>query len=180
MEVKTIAIQKVIDKNGKPIKWYTHGSKSFTYINIKDDVKVVVLMNGNKEYLLCKLLELDCIVFQSDSIINGLAHNKQLEELKTALNDKRLIVLLENDTSSLNTLEPIKKNLTTCKNIIPVHIEDLYLNYSLRTGTEVPTLNKGTDVIDFVNYVKDKYEFIYCLQDIYKGKLKNILRAEGA
>ncbi|BFU76926.1 hypothetical protein ALC152_01410 [Arcobacter sp. 15-2] len=180
MEIKSILIKEVVAKDGNKIKWFTHGSKKYISINIKDDAQIVFILNGNKEYLLSRALHLDAVIFQSDSIILGLSRNEQLQELQEKTKDKIVVVLLENDESSLSTLVPLEENLTTCKYLIPIKIEDLYLNYSLRKNEQITILKNGTDVINFINHVKDKDEFILTLKDVIKGKLRNLKIKDGS
>ena len=64
------------------------------------------------EIILCELFDISYIAFQSDSITKNLQNHKQWnEEIKPIIQDKYLILLLDNDDSCRNTINPIKEQL---------------------------------------------------------------------
>ena len=123
-EIKTIAINRAKDKEGNLIKWKTLGSKKYIQYKIKDDF--VFIVYGMAEILLCELFDISYIAFQSDSITKNLQNHKQwIEEIKPMIQDKYLILLLDNDESCRKTINPIKEQFEESQIIIPIEMEDL-------------------------------------------------------
>lgn len=154
-KIKTIVIHRTIDEDGNLTKWKTVGSKKHIHINVKDNF--VFCVYGMKEIVLCELLEMSYMAFQSDSITKSLHRNEQFQnEIKSKLDDKYLILLLDNDSSCRSTINPIKEELkVVVKEIIPIEMQDLWNNHILTNGGRDRTLPKGYDFTDFANDVKD-------------------------
>jgi len=171
-EVKTIAIQHSKDKEGKPIKWKTYGAKKYIPHRLESDYIVVVY--GMKEIVLCNLFELSFIGFQADSIAKGVKHNLQFQnEIKPKLKDKNLFLLLDNDKSCRDTINPLKEELKDVCNIIkPIEMQDLIANYVLSGGTDVD-VNDNFDFTDFINHVKDISKIQKILEDEIKWSLQD-------
>ena len=171
--VRTIAIQHSKDKERKPIKWKTLGDKK--YIPHRLDSDYIVVVYGMKEIVSCNLFELSFIGFQSDSIAKGIKHNLQFQnEIKPKLQGKNLFLLLDNDKSCRDTINPLKEELQDICNIIkPIEMQDLVANYVLSFGGYDVDVNKGYDFMDFVNYVKDISKIQKILEDEIKWSLQD-------
>ena len=183
-EIKAIAINRTKDKDGNIIKWKTFGSKKYIQAKIKDDF--VFIVYGMGEIILCELLEISYIAFQSDSITYGLNNNKQwIEEIKPLIQDKYLILLLDNDESCRKTIEPIKEQLTNPENAIVIEMIDLLFVKAFRTDTSGllsnearkvwlednnKILDKGYDFRDFCNETKNPQEIEEILKETIKAK----------
>ena len=114
-EIKTIAIHRARNKDGNLIKYKSYGSKKYIKYKIKDDFVFVVY--GMLEILLCELFDISYIAFQSDSVALNLDNHKQwIEEVKPLIQNRYLILLLDNDTSCRKTIEHIRKQMTNHKN----------------------------------------------------------------
>lgn len=151
------------------IKWKTYGSKKFIQHKIKDNFIFVVY--GMAEILLCEILELSYIAFQSDSIVKTLETNEQWQnEIKPNLNGKNIFLLLDNDESCEATIKPIEKEL---KRVFPISMMDLHIMEIafLYGGTLKKELPKGYDFRDWCNDVKD----VAKIENILKETIRGIL-----
>ena len=183
-EIKTIAINRAKDKEGNLIKWKTFGSKKYIQYKIKDDF--VFIVYGMAEILLCELFDISYIAFQSDSITKNLQNHKQWnEEIKPIIQDKYLILLLDNDESCRNTINPIKEELESPSNAIIIEMIDLLQTKTFLTDTtgivsneskkkwqeyKQGNLIKGYDLRDFCNKVKKPKTIENILKKTIKAK----------
>lgn len=184
-EIKTIAINRTKDKDGNIIKWKTYGSKKYIQYKIKDDF--VFIVYGMAEIILCELFDVSYIAFQSDSITYGLDnHNQWIEEIKPMIQEKYLILLLDNDESCRKTIKPIKEQLATPENAIIIEMIDLLQTKAFLTDTtgivspeskkkwqehHNEILIKGYDFKDFCNEVKNPQTIEEILKNTIKAKL---------
>lgn len=184
-EIKTIAIHRAKDKEDNLIKWKTYGSKKYIQYKIKDDF--VFIVYGMAEILLCELFNISYIAFQSDSITKNLQNHQQwIEEIKPMIQDKYLILLLDNDESCRKTINPIKEQLENPQNAIVIEMIDLLLVKAFLTDTtgivsneskriwlehHNEILDKGYDFKDFCNEVKYPQIIEEILKKTMKGKL---------
>lgn len=184
-EIKTITIHRSKNKDNNLIKWKTYGSKKHIQYKIKDDF--VFIVYGMAEIILCELFNISYIAFQSDSITKNLQNHKQwIEEIKPMIQDKYLILLLDNDTSCRNTINPIKEELVTPGNVIPIEMIDLLTTKAFLSDIAALVSNKskevwqehhqeilspGYDFKDFCNEVKDTQKIEEILKNTMKGKL---------
>ena len=184
-EIKTIAINRAKDKEGNLIKWKTYGSKKYIQYKIKDDF--VFIVYGMSEIILCELFDISYIAFQSDSITFGLDnHNQWIEEIKPMIQDKYLILLLDNDESCRKTINPIKEQLESPQNTIVIEMIDLLFVKAFLTDTtgivsiesksiwlqhKQENLIKGYDFKDFCNEVKNPKTIEEILKNTIKAKL---------
>lgn len=183
-EIKTIAINRAKDKEGNLIKWKTFGSKKYIQYKIKDDF--VFIVYGMAEIILCELFDISYIAFQSDSIAKNLQNHKQWnEEIKPIIQDKYLILLLDNDESCRNTINPIKEELESPSNAIIIEMIDLLQTKTFLTDTtgivsneskkkwqeyKQGNLIKGYDFRDFCNQVKNPKTIENILKKTIKAK----------
>ena len=183
-EIKTIAINRAKDKEGNLIKWKTFGSKKYIQYKIKDDF--VFIVYGMAEIILCELFDISYIAFQSDSIAKNLQNHKQWnEEIKPIIQDKYLILLLDNDESCRNTINPIKEELESPSNAIIIEMIDLLQTKTFLTDTtgivsneskkkwqeyKQGNLIKGYDLRDFCNKVKKPKTIENILKKTIKAK----------
>ena len=183
-EIKTIAINRAKDKEGNLIKWKTFGSKKYIQYKIKDDF--VFIVYGMAEIILCELFDISYIAFQSDSIAKNLQNHKQWnEEIKPIIQDKYLILLLDNDESCRKTINPIKEQLATPENAIIIEMIDLLQTKTFLTDTtgivsneskkkwqeyKQGNLIKGYDLRDFCNQVKNPKTIENILKKTIKAK----------
>jgi len=167
--IKTIATHRSKDN----IKWKTLGSKIFIPYKINDNSNIIFLLVGMKEYLLMEMMGVNYIIPQSDSIANNLKSNIiWLEEIKPKLKDKTIVYISENDNSSRNLIEPIKREHD---NIINIDIRDLYLFHIIdadNSGAD-KELPKGYDVVDFVNEFKNIKNIQLTIKKFIEKGLKN-------
>ena len=184
-EIKTIAINRAKDKDGNIIKWKTYGSKKYIQYKIKDDF--IFIVYGMAEILLCELLELSYVAFQSDSITYGLDnHNQWIQEIKPLIQDKYLILLLDNDESCRKTINPIKEQLAHPQNVIVIEMIDLLFTKAFLTDTtgivsneskkvwlehNNKILDKGFDIRDVANEIKDPQQIEEILKNTIKAKV---------
>jgi hypothetical protein len=184
-EIKTIAINRAKDKEGNLIKWKTFGSKKYIQYKIKDDF--VFIVYGMSEIILCELFDISYIAFQSDSITYGLDnHSQWIEEIKPMIQDKYLILLLDNDDSCRKTINPIKEQLANPGNTIIIEMIDLLQTKAFLTDTtgivsiesrkkwqehHNKILDKGYDFKDFCNEVKNPQTIEEILKNTIKAKL---------
>ena len=184
-EIKTIAINRAKDKDGNIIKWKTYGSKKYIQYKIKDDF--IFIVYGMAEILLCELLELSYVAFQSDSITYGLDnHNQWIQEIKPLIQDKYLILLLDNDESCRKTINPIKEQLAHPQNVIVIEMIDLLFTKAFLTDTaglvsneskkvwlehNNEILDKGYDYKDFCNTTKDPQQIEEIIKNTIKAKV---------
>lgn len=184
-EIKTIAINRAKDKDGNIIKWKTYGSKKFIQSNMKDNF--IFIIYGMSEIILCELLGISYIAFQSDSITFGLDNHKQwIEEIKPMIQDKYLILLLDNDLSCRKTINPIKEQLAHPGNVIVIEMIDLLFTKAFLTDTtgivspngrkvwlehNNEILDKGYDFRDFCNETKDPQKIEEIIKNTIKAKL---------
>ena len=182
-EIKTIAINRSFDKDKNLIKWKTLGSKKYIQYKIKDDFLVFVGF-GMKEILLFEMMEVSYIAFQSDSIVYGLNnHTQWIEDIKPMIQDKYLILLLDNDESCRNTIYPLKNEH---KFVIDIEMIDLLQEKAFLTDItnivsneskkiwrekKLISLNKGFDFVDFVNETKNLNILNEILKRVIKVKL---------
>lgn len=165
--IKTIATHRTKDN----IKWKTLGSKTFIPYKIDTNSNIIFLVVGMKEYLLMEMMEVNYIVPQADGIINNLNSNKQwLEDIKPLLYNKTIVYISENDTSSRNLIEPLRKEHT---NIINIDIRDLYLFYIIGNGGLDRELPKGYDIVDFYNMFKDVENAQLTIKEFIEKELNN-------
>ena len=127
------------------------------------------------------------IAFQSDSITKNLQNHKQWnEEIKPIIQDKYLILLLDNDDSCRNTINPIKEQLENPCNSIIIEMIDLLQTKAFLTDTtgivsiesrkkwqehHNKILDKGYDFRDFCNKIKNPIEIEEILKNTIKAKL---------
>lgn len=183
-EIKTIAIHRTKDKEGNLIKWKTLGSKKYIQYKIKDDF--VFIVYGMAEILLCELFDTSYIAFQSDSITKNLQNHKQWnEEIKPMIQDKYLILLLDNDISCRETINPIKEELESPSNAIIIEMIDLLQTKAFLTDiTKIVSneskkkwqeyrqgnLIKGYDFRDFCNDIKNPKTIEEIIKKTIKAK----------
>jgi len=171
-EIKTIAINRAKDQEGNIIKWKTLGSKKYIQYKIKDDFIFIVF--GMAEILLCELFDISYISFQSDSIAKSLKHHMQWQEdIKPMIQNKYLILLLDNDDSCRNTINPIKEEMATPERAIPIEMEEMEIMekaflYGGKLKNEIP---KGFDFRDYCNEIKNPKKIEEILKEIIKAKL---------
>ena len=148
LQDKTVAIHRA-----DSVKWKTYGSKKFIQHKIKDDF--VFIVYGMAEILLCEILDISYIAFQSDSIVKTLESNEQWQnEIKPHLDDKNIFLLLDNDESCETTVKPLEKELNK---VIPIRMMDLHIMEIafLYGGTLKKELPKGYDFRDWCNDIKE-------------------------
>lgn len=183
-EIKTIAIHRTKDKENNLIKWKTLGSKKYIQHKIKDDF--VFIVYGMAEILLCELFDISYIAFQSDSITKNLQNHKQWnEEIKPMIQDKYLILLLDNDISCRETINPIKEELESPSNAIIIEMIDLLQTKAFLTDTTGIVSNeskkkwqeyrqgnliKGYDFRDFCNDIKNPKTIEEIIKKTIKAK----------
>jgi len=169
-EIKTIAIHRTINQEGKTTKWKTFGKKSYIPHSIRDNSKIVFVLVGMKEYLLMELMGLDYIVPQSDSIVKSLGSNKQwLEEIKPKIKGKLIVFINENDKSSQELLNPLKEEHN---NIINIDVNNLYLLHIISNGGRDEELPRGYDFVDFCNRFKDIESIQLTIKEFIEMELK--------
>lgn len=171
-EIKTIAISRSKDKEGNLIKWKTLGSKKHIEYKIKDDF--VFIVYGMAEIVLCELLDISYIAFQSDSIALNLQNHKQWQEdIKAKLKDKVIILLLDNDDSCRKTIKPLKEELSHENKLIPIEMEEMEFIQKalLYGGTLLNPFPKGFDFRDFCNSVADVEKIENIIKETLKGKI---------
>ncbi len=167
LEDKTVTIHRA--KDGK--KWKTYGSKKHIQHLIKDDDNVIFVVYGMAEILLCEIFEVSYVAFQSDSITKSLDSNTQwLNEIVPKIKDKYLVLLLDNDDSCRNTINPISEY---SQNVIPLEMMDLHeMEIAfLYGGTLRKELPKGYDFRDYCNHVKSTEKIENILNETIKGKI---------
>lgn len=171
-EIKTIAIHRTKDKEGNVVKWKTLGSKKYIQYKIKDDFVFVVY--GMAEILLCELFDISYIAFQSDSIAKGLKNNIQWQEdIKPLLEDKYLILLLDNDDSCRKTVFPISEQIHYKTKLIPLEMANLEVMEKafLYGGTLKKEIPIGFDFRDYCNKIKNPQRIEEILKEIIKAEL---------
>ena len=184
-EIKTIAIHRAKDKENNLIKWKTYGSKKHIQYKIKDDF--IFIVYGMAEVILCELFNISYIAFQSDSITKNLQNHKQwIEDIKPMIQDKYLILLLDNDKSCRETINPIKEQLAEPRNAIIIEMIDLLQTKAFLSdvGAIVSSESKkiwlehnqellehGYDFRDFCNKIKNPQLIEEILKNTMKGKL---------
>ena len=147
----------------------------------------VFVVYGMAEIILCELFDISYIAFQSDSITKTLQNHKQwTEEIKPKLQDKYLILLLDNDISCKSTIEPLKEETPSPENIIIFEMIDLlqtkvFLNDRKKivsnSSKEVwkkhhqKILEQGYDFKDFCNSVADVEKIENILKKTIKAKI---------
>lgn len=136
-QVQTIAIRRSKDRNGKPVKWKTFGSKTFIPFEINDDF--IFFFSGMAEILIMKMLGLSFVMLQADGMIRHLPI-----ELKELCRDKTIIVLQDNDNSFRSIVSKIESFFNES--------EVLIIDFEKLLGRE---LNHGYDFRDFCNEIKD-------------------------
>ena len=157
-EVKAVTIQRTKDGT----KWKTYGKKSYIpyrvtlkpYVFVVFGMKEILIMESwkgtikkpkfdpvkNKLIEVSEYWEAPYIGFQSDSIAKGIANNPQGAELKEAIAGKTLILLLDNDTSCIETIKALHLFFVD-NDIIAVDFQ------AMLPDKELP---KGYDFYDFV------------------------------
>jgi len=145
--VQTIAIRQSNDKNGKPIKWKTLGSKKFIPYEINDEY--IFLFSGMAEILIMEMLGLSYVMLQSDGMVRHLPL-----ELKEQSKDKTIVVLQDND-DSFRTIVPKIESFFSESEILVIDFEKLL-------GRE---LDHGYDFRDFCNEIKDAKEVMDLLEN---------------
>ena len=173
-----------IDKNNqvqsvsyKMDKWnYKKGSKaSYIPYSIKDDNDPIFISVGQKEMIVSELLKLNYICLGSDSIVKTLDTNEQFNsEIKPLLNKRVIIYIVENDTSSRDTVPALRELISSNNIFIAIDNVDLFFNHHLRNFGDRHIPLKGSDFIDYINFIKNKDEVLKTLEDIIKGRLRNI------
>lgn len=169
-DIETIAIHRAKPRSDEEdyIKWKTLGSKNFIQYKINDDI--IFIVYGMAEIILCELLDISYIAFQSDSIAINLSTHEQFQnDIKPLLDDKYIILLLDNDNSCLSTVNPIRIELECNNRIIPLEMIDLiYVDVFVDDNdnsvskdardiwkqNEIKQLSKGYDIRDFANNLK--------------------------
>lgn len=168
-EIKTIAINRTKDKEDNLIKWKTLGSKKYIQYKIKDDF--VFIVYGMAEILFCELFDISYIAFQSDSIaLNLKNHTQWQEDIKPLIQNKYLILLLDNDDSCRKTIEPITNEIVEPQNVISIEMEDLQVMKALLFSGVVKNLPKGFDFRDYCNEVKNTQKIEIILKEVIKVK----------
>ena len=171
-DIKTIAFHRTKALNNEVIKWRTLGSKKYIQYNIKDNF--VFIVYGMAEIVLCELLGISYIAFQSDSIAKGILNNEQWNTIiKPKLSNKHIILLLDNDESCTSTIKPIKENLKgIVKTIKALSMLDLHImNKAFLYGGKLEKkLPKGYDFRDFCNDVGDYEKIENILKEVIRVK----------
>lgn len=153
LENKALAVHRAYNHNGL-VKWKTYGSKKHIQYSIKDNIVFVVY--GMAEILLCEIFNLSYIGFQADSIAKIVSNNKQFnDEIMPLLEDKTLVLLLDNDDSCRSTIEPLRNHLKGKTRVIPLEMQNLYNYHILGNGGIDKELPKGYDFRDLCNEIKD-------------------------
>lgn len=171
-EIKTIAINRSKNQEGNLIKWKTLGSKKHIEYKIKDDF--VFIVYGMAEIVLCELLDISYIAFQSDSIALNLQNHKQWQEdIKAKLKDKVIILLLDNDDSCRKTINPLKEELSNENKLIPIDMEQMEFMQKalLYGGTLLNPFPKGFDFRDFCNSVADVKKIEEIITETIKAEI---------
>lgn len=133
-DVKAITVQRVGE-----IKWKTFGKKSYTPYRIDHNPYAFVVF-GMKEILLLEASGWPYIGFQSDSTAKSISRYERAEDIKRAVMEKVLILLLDNDDSCHGTIEPIEAFFDSSY-IVKVDFQKLLFDKQLP---------KGYDFYDFV------------------------------
>lgn len=169
-QIKTISIHRSNDKDNNIIKWKTLGSKQYIQHNIKDNY--IFIVYGMAEIILCEILELSYVAFQSDSIVKNLSSHEQFQnQIKPNLKDKIIIPLLDNDRSCINTVSYLKNELNNIsKKIIVLNMYSLHDMYILTHGGKtIKKLPSGYDFRDLVNMVEDTKKIKIILEESIKA-----------
>jgi len=171
-KIVTVSIHRSKNKDDFIVKWKTLGSKKYIKSNIKDNFVFVVY--GMAEIILCELLEMSYIAFQSDSIAKTLSQNTQFQdEIKPQLKGKYIIPLLDNDESCFSTIEPLKSELKDIvKTIVPLQMINLhYMDILINGGQVVKEYPKGYDFRDWCNEKKDISQIEEIISNCIKAEL---------
>jgi len=153
-EVKAVTIQRTKDGT----KWKTYGKKSYIPYRITLKPYVFVVF-GMKEILIMESWKEPYIGFQSDSVAKGIANSPQGAEIKEAVADRTLILLLDNDTSCFETIEPISAYFSNSA-VIVIDFQKLLFDQ------ELP---KGYDFYDFVMWCESLKVAELMLNDFITG-----------
>ena len=170
-EIETIAINRVKNKDGTIIKWKTFGSKSYIQYKIKDNF--IFIVYGMGEIIICELLDISYIAFQSDSISKNLQNNYQwVEEIKPTIQDKYLILLLDNDESCRKTIIPIKEEMANPENVIVIEMLDLE-HIFLTDKMGIVSLESKKEWIEKHNdiFLENGYDFRDFCNDVKKPQI---------
>ena len=152
------SIEAVTIQRAGEVKWKTYGAKSFIPYRI-DERPFVYAVYGMKEILLMEAANLPYIGFQSDSIAKAIARNVRGEAIKERAAGKAVILLLDNDGSCQETIEPIRSYLSDSL-VVPVDFQEMLFDQ------ELP---KGYDFFDFLSWCESLQVAGWMIQDYIGG-----------
>lgn len=149
-DVKAVTVQRVDD-----IKWKTFGKKSYTPYRIDHNPYAFVVF-GMKEILLLQASGWPYIGFQSDSTAKSIARYERAEDIKQAVMEKVLILLLDNDDSCHGTIEPIKAYFDNSY-IVTVDFQKLLFDQVLPKGYDFYDFATWCGSLDITEWMIDDY-----------------------
>ena len=152
------SIEAVTIQRAGVVKWKTYGAKNFIPYRI-DERPFVYAVYGMKEILLMEAVDLPFIGFQSDSIAKAIARNIRGKAIKERAAGKVVILLLDNDESCQETIEPIRSHLSDSL-VIPVDFQEMLFD------KELP---KGYDFFDFLSWSESLQVAGWMIQDYIEG-----------
>jgi len=152
------SIEAVTVQRAGGVKWKTYGAKSFIPYRI-DERPFVYAVYGMKEILLMEAARLPFIGFQSDSIAKAIGRNAKGEAIKERAAGKAVILLLDNDESCKETVEPTHSHLCDSL-VIPVDFQEMLFDQ------ELP---KGYDFFDFLKWCESLEVAGWMIQDYIEG-----------
>ena len=152
------SIEAVTIQRAGEVKWKTYGAKSFIPYRI-DERPFVYAVYGMKEILLMEAADLPFIGFQSDSIAKAIERNVRGRAIKERAAGKAVILLLDNDESCQETIEPIRSHLYDSL-VIPVDFQEMLFDQ------ELP---KGYDFFDFLSWCESPEVAGWMIQDYIEG-----------
>ena len=152
------SIEAVTIQRAGEVKWKTYGAKNFIPYRI-DERPFVYAVYGMKEIFLMEAIGLPFIGFQSDSIAKAIARNARGEAIKERAVGKVAILLLDNDKSCQETIEPIRSHLPDSL-VAPVDFQEMLFDQ------ELP---KGYDFFDFLSWCESLQVAGWMIQDYIEG-----------
>jgi hypothetical protein len=177
--IQSIAIHRsknFLDKNGNRQKWVKKATSKNDYSPnyVRDKAKIVFANVGIKECLLNQLLELDYVSFITDGVVKSLSTNEMFQnEIKPKLKNKILVYLVEEDTSSYETINPIKEELKGTCRVIVLTMQEFYTFFIIGEGGKDKILEPNTDFVDICNFIKDIPLIKETLKEMIEMELKN-------
>lgn len=141
---RTIALRHATDKDGNSVKWKTYGSKSFIPYRI-DQSPFVFTASGMAEVLLFELLGFNYFLLQSDGIVRTLATNTYWKAIKSLIDGKLVIYLLDNDESSREAFKMFQEHYS----------KSICIDFEMMWDRD---LQHGYDFRDFCNQIACEFE----------------------